>query len=108
MQKDARRNSWKIINDNIRLHKELETKKKEIGRRHEELEKLVMNSTNREKLEAAKEEVGPRYVFQYCWMFLISWFYHKAFICFLFNSIFVHMYAIKCSYRLQRRTGFSI
>lgn len=58
MQKDARRNSWKIINDNIRLHKELETKKKEIGRRHEELEKLVMNSTNREKLEAAKEEIA--------------------------------------------------
>jgi hypothetical protein len=46
------------------VHKELETKKKEIGKRHEELEKMVINSTNREKLEATKEEVGPCYVFQ--------------------------------------------
>jgi len=70
MPKAARRNFWKIINDNIRLHEELKTKKKEIARRHEELEKSVINSTDREKLEATKEEVGPRYVFQYCLMFL--------------------------------------
>ncbi|KXG38074.1 factor of DNA methylation 1 [Sorghum bicolor] len=58
MQKAARRNSWKIINDNIKLHEELETKKKEIARRHEELEKSVINSTDREKLEATKEEIA--------------------------------------------------
>jgi hypothetical protein len=29
---------------------------------------MVINSTNREKLEATKEEVGPRYVFQHCLM----------------------------------------
>jgi hypothetical protein len=39
------------------VHKELETKKKEIGRRQYELKKMVINSTYREKVEAAKEEV---------------------------------------------------
>ncbi|XP_066373005.1 factor of DNA methylation 1-like isoform X2 [Miscanthus floridulus] len=58
MQQAARRNSWKIINDNIRLHEELETKKKEIARRHKELEKSVINSTDREKLEVTKEEIA--------------------------------------------------
>lgn len=70
MQKAARRHSWRIIHDNIRLHEELETKKKEIARRHEDLEKSVINSIDREKLEATKEEVSPCYVFQYYLMFL--------------------------------------
>lgn len=67
MQKAACRSSRKIIDENIRLYGELETKKKEIDRKGKQLEKLATKSnTDREKLEAAKEEVGFRYVFQYC------------------------------------------
>ena len=66
MQKDACRNSRKIIDDNIRLYGELETRKKEIDKKREQLEKLAeKGNTNREKLEAAKEEVDFRYVFQH-------------------------------------------
>jgi len=66
MQKDACRNSRKIIDENIRLYGELETRKKEIDKKREQLEKLAeKGNTNREKLEAAKEEVDFRYVFQH-------------------------------------------
>ena len=66
MQKDACRNSRKIIDENIRLYGELETRNKEIDKKHEQLEKLAeKGNTNREKLEAAKEEVDFRYVFQH-------------------------------------------
>ena len=66
MQKDACRNSRKIIAENIRLYGELETRKKEIDKKREQLEKLAeKGNTNREKLEAAKEEVDFRYVFQH-------------------------------------------
>lgn len=65
MQKKACRNSRKIIDENIRLYGELETRKKEIDKKREQLEKLAeKGNTNREKLEAAKEEVNLRYVFQ--------------------------------------------
>ena len=65
MQKKACRNSRKIIDENIRLYGELETSKKEIDKKREQLEKLAeKGNTNREKLEAAKEEVNLRYVFQ--------------------------------------------
>jgi len=65
MQKKACRNSRKIIAENIRLYGELETRKKEIDKKREQLEKLAeKGNTNREKLEAAKEEVNLRYVFQ--------------------------------------------
>jgi len=65
MQKDACQNSRKIIDENIRLYGELETRKKEIDKKREQLEKLAeKGNTNREKLEAAKEEVNLRYVFQ--------------------------------------------
>jgi hypothetical protein len=64
MQKYACRNSRKIIDDNIRLYGELETKKKEIDRKGKQLEKLATKSnTNREKLEAARGEVAFHYVF---------------------------------------------
>nr|TKV92661.1 hypothetical protein SEVIR_9G174600v2 [Setaria viridis]TKV92663.1 hypothetical protein SEVIR_9G174600v2 [Setaria viridis] len=57
MQKAACRSSRKIIDENIRLYGELETKKKEIDRKGKQLEKLATKSnTDREKLEAAKEE----------------------------------------------------
>ena len=66
MQKDACRNSRKIIDENIRLYGELETRKKEIDKKREQLEKLAeKGNTNREKLEAAKEVVDFRYVFQH-------------------------------------------
>ena len=66
MQKDACRNSRKIIAENIRLYGELETRKKEIDKKREQLEKLAeKGNTNREKLEAAEEEVDFRYVFQH-------------------------------------------
>jgi hypothetical protein len=87
MQKAARRNSWRIINGNIRLHEELETKKKEIARRHEELEKSVINSTDREKLEATKEEVGSSLCFPI--LFALPESLNKLLICFLFNSIYL-------------------
>jgi len=65
MQKNACRSSRKIIEENIRLYGELETSKKEIDKKREQLEKLAeKGNTNREKLEAAKEEVNLRYVFQ--------------------------------------------
>lgn len=64
MQEDARRNSRKIIDQNIKLNKELEARKKEIDRKSKQLEKLAMKSnTNTEKLEVAKQEVGFCYVF---------------------------------------------
>jgi len=64
MQKDACRNSRKIIAENIRLYGELETRKKEIDKKREQLEKLAeKGNTNREKLEAAKEDVDFHYVF---------------------------------------------
>ena len=66
MQKNACRSSRKIIEENIRLYGELETSKKEIDKKREQLEKLAeKGNTNREKLEAAKEEVDFRYVFQH-------------------------------------------
>jgi hypothetical protein len=66
MQKKACQNSRKIIDENIRLYGELETRKKEIDKKREQLEKLAeKGNTNREKLEAAKEEVDFRYVFQH-------------------------------------------
>ena len=65
MQKNACRSYRKIIEENIRLYGELETSKKEIDKKREQLEKLAeKGNTNREKLEAAKEEVNLRYVFQ--------------------------------------------
>ena len=66
MQKNACRSSRKIIEENIRLYGELETSKKEIDKKREQLEKLAeKGNTNREKLEAAKEVVDFRYVFQH-------------------------------------------
>ncbi|OEL29733.1 Factor of DNA methylation 1 [Dichanthelium oligosanthes] len=57
MQKAACQNSRKIIDENIRLYGELETRKKEIDRKSKQLEKWVTKSnTDREKLEAAKGE----------------------------------------------------
>ncbi|CAL4917808.1 unnamed protein product [Urochloa decumbens] len=57
MQKAACRDSRKIIDENIRLYRKLEAKKKEIDRKGKQLEKLATKSnTNREKLEAEKEE----------------------------------------------------
>ncbi|WVZ59770.1 hypothetical protein U9M48_009869 [Paspalum notatum var. saurae] len=57
MQKAACQSSRKIIAENICLRQELETRKKEVARKHKQLEKLTTKgNTNREKLEAAKEE----------------------------------------------------
>ncbi|KAJ1294649.1 hypothetical protein BS78_01G161300 [Paspalum vaginatum] len=58
MQRAACRSSRKIIDENASLRRELETRKKEVARKREQLEKLATksNNTNRKKLEAAKEE----------------------------------------------------
>ncbi|RLN42046.1 hypothetical protein C2845_PM01G35760 [Panicum miliaceum] len=57
MQKDACQNSRQIIDENIRMYGELETRKKEIDKKGKQLEKLAeKGNTNGEKLEAAKEE----------------------------------------------------
>jgi hypothetical protein len=64
MQKAACQNSRKIIDENIRLYGELESRKKEIDRKCEQLEMFATKSnTDREKLDAAKEKVGFRYAF---------------------------------------------
>ncbi|PVH31533.1 hypothetical protein PAHAL_9G172700 [Panicum hallii] len=57
MQKAACQNSRKIIDENIRLYGELESRKKEIDRKCEQLEMFATKSnTDREKLDAAKEK----------------------------------------------------
>ncbi|KAL6637334.1 hypothetical protein ACP70R_024906 [Stipagrostis hirtigluma subsp. patula] len=57
MQNAACKSSRKIINENLRLHGELETKRKQIDRRCKQLQELATKSNmDGSKLEAAKEK----------------------------------------------------
>lgn len=57
MQQVACKNSWKIINQNLRLHGELQTRRKEIDLRCEQLKDLATKTNiDRAKLEAEKEK----------------------------------------------------
>ncbi|KAK3146792.1 hypothetical protein QOZ80_3BG0272070 [Eleusine coracana subsp. coracana] len=57
MQSAACKSSRKVIDENLKLHEELHTRRKEIDRRCKQLEDLAKKgNTNREKLAAAKEK----------------------------------------------------
>ncbi|XP_015691151.1 factor of DNA methylation 4-like [Oryza brachyantha] len=57
LQQDSRKSSWRIINENLRLSKELQIKKDEIDRRCKELDYLATKTNiDRVKLMAEKEK----------------------------------------------------
>lgn len=63
MQDAACKSSRKVIDENVKLHQELQTRRKQIDMRCKQLEDLaIKGNIDREMLAAAKEKVVFLYV----------------------------------------------